>query len=210
MLNNRGQMTWKPVILIGAILVFFMIAWFLVNSTYWQDWSKTLSIDTAVQGFEGVLGSTFSWMNYVFGGIPSWLVNQVGQTSAVIITLFTWLLVFVTFGDIIAGFSTFSQPVSWIVALAISVIMANLKAIVIVLGFFIGVFAFLGGLAVLAGLVAAFIAFFAVNWGIGSFGPWVLRRRTMMIAEKTAIKSEAGGKKLGGIIRGMKEVGKAL
>src|SRR3989338_3985799 len=102
-------------------------------------------------------------MTYIFGGIPTWLVQNLGENSAIAVTLFTWLLLFVTFGDIFAAFSTFSPFASWTIAFAMAAIFANLKILVVVLGFFIGAFSFLGGLAVLVGLAAAFVAFIAVN-----------------------------------------------
>jgi len=201
---------WKAVAVFGGIAVFLILGWLIVQTDTWKNWSRDFSVDTTVEGFDKYFGRAFSWMTYTFGGIPAWLVGSVGQNSAIVITLFTWLLLFVTFGDILAAFSTFSKPASWVIAFAIAVIVANLKAIVVVLGVFIGFFAFLGGIAVLAGLATAFIAFFAVNWGVGWLGPFVLRRRVMMEAEKRGIETEAGGEEIAGLFRGLGKAQEAL
>ncbi|MEK6844375.1 MAG: hypothetical protein AABX83_03015 [Nanoarchaeota archaeon] len=212
MMNKRGETSsnTKLLIFFGISFLIFVGWWYLVNSSFWGEWSKNLSIDTDVQGFDQFVGQSFSWMTYVFGGIPAWLVTNVGQNSAIIITLFAWILLFVTFGDIFNSFSTFSTPASWVIAFAIAVIAANLKGIVVMLGFFIGIFAFLGGIAVVVGLGAAVAVFFGVNLGIGSMGPWIVRRAQMMGAEKKAIEAEAGGRELAGTLKGLDEVGEAL
>ena len=195
---------WLWIFGVAAFVIFIGV---LVNSGYV---GADLSIDTETESFGTVWGSGFGWVDFILGGVPKWLNDKVKPTSAAIITLAIFLLLFITFGDIIANFSTFSKNVAWISGFLIAVVAANLKAIVVILGFFIGIFAFLGGLAVLVGLVASFVAFFAVNWGIGSFGPWILRRKAMMEAAKESIKTEAGAKQLAAKIRGLHEAGEAL
>jgi MFS family permease len=202
MMNKRGSWSWLYWIL--GIAAFIVLISFMINAGYLK--AESISIDTATTSFTGAFGTAFKWMDYVFGGIPSWLVTIVGQTSAIIIVMAIFLLLFITFGDIIATFSTFGKEVSWISAFLIAVITANLKGIIYIIGFFIGIFGGLGGLAVLVGLGGAFVAFLAVNLGIGRLGPWVMRRKAMQYAAK----SEAGAEKVKGAIKGMKEIGKEL
>jgi len=127
-------------------------------------------------------------------------------TSNAVITVAVWLLIFVTFGDIISTFSTFREWVSWTTAFLIGVIAANLGAAAGTIAFFTGLFAALGAIAVYVGLGAAFFAFIAVNLGLRGWKRWIIRRRAMM----EAATSEAGGDKLAGTIKGLGKVGKAL
>lgn len=209
MINKRG-VSWKPFIIVGIILIALVALGALIGTDAFVNWSRDFKISTDIIGFDKIFGSAFSFMNYIFGGIPAWLNERVGQTSAVVITIAMFFLLFITFGDIIAAFSTFSAPVSWISAFLIAVIAANLKGIIVLLGFVVGIFAFVGGLAVVIGLIASFIAFIAVNWGIGQLGPFVMRRRAMMIADKNATEIVAGAKSIKGTIEGLGDIGEGL
>ena len=206
MTDSSKKVAWIAV----SLIVIMVLGSLLVRSEYWNRYSKNFAIDTEVTSFSTTFGQTFGWMTYIFGGIPTWLANTVGERSAIVITLFTWLLLFVTFADIFASFSTFNIVTSWIAGFSMTVIMANLKMLVIVLGISIGLFAFAGGFAIIAGLIAAFDAFIAVNLGIGSVGPWLRERKEMMSAAKHASESEAGGEEIAGAIRGLEKVGESL
>ena len=146
-------------------------------------------------------------LSYVFGPIAK-VTND--DTSSMIITLAVWLLIFITFGDIISSFSTFSSYVSWGAAFLIGIIASNLGIVVGTVAWTTGVFAFLGTLAVYAGLVGAFVVFIALNLGVTSLGPFIMRRKMMEAAQKTETAEEAGGKKLKGAIKGMGSAGEAL
>ena len=211
MFNKRGiSDTGKIILAIAIVIGILVLGSIFFNTEIWDKINKNLSIDTNVDGFDTKFGKTFGWMTYVFGGIPTWLKGLVGENSAIVITLFTWLLLFVTFGDIFAAFSTFSKPASWVIAFAMAVIFANLKVLVIILGFFIGIFAFVGGFAVIVGLLTAFIVFIGVNWGIGSIGPFIIRRKMLLLAARHAAESEAGGAEISGTIEGLEKIGEAL
>src|SRR3989344_4617785 len=120
-------------------------------------------------------------LSYVFGPIAK-VTND--DTSSMIITLAVWLLIFITFGDIISSFSTFSSYVSWGAAFLIGIIASNLGIVVGTVAWTTGVFAFLG--------------------------TFIMRRKMMEAAQKTETAEEAGGKKLKGAIKGMGSAGEAL
>ena len=126
--------------------------------------------------------------------------------SNMIITIAVWILVAITFGDIIASFSSFSTWVAWVTGILIGIITANLGIMVGIIAALTGIFSFLGVAAVYVGLGAAFVAFLAVNLGVKSLGPWIMQRKAMT----EGAKAEAGGTKLAGAITGLKTAGKAL
>ncbi len=209
-MNKRGVKNNTLIVLTTLVVVSIVAISVVVNLGLFDNLSAG-QIDTSTKGFDDLWGKGFVWLNYLFGGIPAWMVDRLGGMSSSIIVIATFLLMFVTFGDIVSSFSTFSERVSWFAAFLISIIAVNLKVAVYILSFFVGILiAPLGTLAVGGGLLAAFLTFFAVNLGIGRLGPWIMRRKAMMLAEKQEIKSEAGAKKIVGAIKGMKDIGEAL
>lgn len=213
-MNKRGAIKQIVFFLIGAVVIGGVLWTLMQIPPVWNfvTSSADFEVNTETGSFSDLLGSSWVWMDYVFGSPATVLTFTTNsEVSVVIITLAVWLLLFITFGDIIDVFGTFSEKwIAWSVGLLLSVIAVNLKFNVILLAFFIGIFSFLGGLAVLAGLVAAFVAFIGVNWGVRSWGPWMMRRKIMMEAQRSSVKTEAGGKKLAATIKGLKEAGNAL
>lgn len=201
----------KIIVWFAGIFVVIILLSMLYQSGVFNFMTKNIQFDTKqTDSFETIYGSGFKVLDYILGQIPHSLVEFTGKNSAAIIVICIWFLIFFTFGDIISAFSTFSQPISWIIGFLVSVIAANLKAVVWIGVISVGIFAGLGTIAVFAGLFAAFVAFFAVNWGIGRFGPWVMRRRVMMEAGKKGALAEAGAAEIGGTLRGLKQLGKDL
>jgi len=160
-----------------------------------------------IQGYED-WPSSVSWLKYIFGQVPT--VNGVGTLSPIIITLAIWLLVFVTFSDIIATFSSFSTGVSWIVGFCLATIAANLAWTTKLLAIISGTFIFVSTAALFIGLFASFVAFAFVNWGLMDFRVWLKNRRILMKADEDYAKAAAGGKKISGGLEGFAEVTKAL
>ncbi|MAG11164.1 hypothetical protein CMI44_02535 [Candidatus Pacearchaeota archaeon] len=213
--DKRGQGIPKAVLWIGGILIVGVIIFFIVNSGFFDGISKGIDTtsmkpsETSIAQGDGA-GKTVKYFDYIIGGVPNMLISNTSEVSALIIVIALWLLIFITFADILAVFSTFSREVAWVVGFLISVIAANMNFIVTVSVFAVGIFAFLGALSVFVGMFAAFAAFIAVNWGIGRFGPWVIHRRAMQAAATEAIESEAGGRTLRGVLRGLHEAGEGL
>ncbi len=143
-------------------------------------------------------------LRYIFGE-PLYYTG-INAISAGIVTIAIWLLLFLTFSDIIATFSSFSKWVSWSVGFLIAVIAANIGLVIKIAAVLTGIFSFAGVLAVYTALGAALAAFVVVNLGIWKAKKWILRRRAMM----ASAKAEAGGAKLKGVIKGLGEAGKGL
>jgi hypothetical protein len=148
------------------------------------------------------LKGTNGWLvialTYIFGN-PITDTATINAISAGIITIAVWILLFVTFSDIIASFSTFHKGVSWIIGFIIALIGANLGFVVKMTAWFIGLFAFLGSLAVLVGLGAAFVSFLAANIGIAKLGTFLLKQKAL----KTGEEAKAAGIELAGGLEGL-------
>ncbi len=129
------------------------------------------------------------------------VTGDLNATALLITALMIWLIIFVSFGDVLENFSAFSSGIGWIVAFAIAVIGANVKIINTSMVYLVGVFAWLGTFAIFAALFGAIFAFFAVNWGMSRFTNWI-RQRTIMINAATGRVSAKEG------LRTLKEIGK--
>jgi hypothetical protein len=152
--------------------------------------------------------SSISWLRYILGPLP--IINGVGTLSPIILTAAIWLLILVTFSDIFATFSSFSQGVSYVIAFCLATIAANLQWTIKLLTIISGAFLFAGTAAVFVGLFASFVSFVFINWGLMDFKGWLLSRRLLMAADEAAAKEAAGGKKISGVVKGFTEIGKSL
>lgn len=162
--------------------------------------------DSITKGWES-LGSFGIIARYLFGPVTT-VTND--ALSAVIITIAIWVLLMITFGDIISSFSTFSGWVSWSIAVLIGIVAANLNWITAIIAWAVGIFAYLGALAVFVGLGGAFAAFVIVNLGIYKLGHWVMARKALGEASKKATAITAGGKVTAASAGAIKNIGKAI
>jgi len=160
--------------------------------------------------FRGVHSVATVGAQYVFG-IGESILEWGGSTfaseeSAILTGIMIWFIVFITFGDIISVFSSFSKSISWGVAFALAVIAANVGLIGVVFGWITGVFIWAGGFAVYAGLLASFILFFAINWGWSGLASRIIEGRKKIASEAGAESVASGIKTLGRVDQATREV----
>jgi drug/metabolite transporter superfamily protein YnfA len=102
--------------------------------------------------------------------------------SAIILTVCAWLLIFLTFSDIISSFSSFSKGVSWGIGAIFATIMAQFNWQVAAMIWISSITGIAGGLLVGTGIIGAFAAFFVSNWGITKFKKWAVQRKALITA----------------------------
>ncbi len=138
-----------------------------------------------VTGKQDEVNPTFAVILRGIFGRPVKIQSETAQTtalSAIVLTICVWLLVLLTFSNILGSFSSFSKGISWGIAAVFATIMAQfnwqMKAMLL-LARFTGL---IGGTLTFIGILAAFVAFFVVNTGLGLiFGPlrtWARNRNT--------------------------------
>ena len=149
-----------------------------------------VAILLVILGTAGTLSGSFENIGvgiqkYIFFGtedISVDIATTTGQIGGIITAFMIWLIIFASFGDIIENFSAFSEGIAWVIAFAIAVVAANVGVIQAGMVWLVAAFAWAGTFTVFASLIAAFVAFFAVNWGIQGATNWLKRRQTMMHA----------------------------
>jgi hypothetical protein len=129
---------------------------------------------------------------FVFGKVPEPLFDlTTSLAGAIIIMSLLGIMLGLIFGDVFKNFSSLTPWVSYSVGAILAVILVNLK----VTGYYLlrmtEIFGFLGGIAMFAALFASFFFFFLVEWGIGSAGPWLMKRKAMQFDQKAKVGSTA-------------------
>jgi hypothetical protein len=153
--------------------------------------AESNEIIKAKWSYNGKQDSTFGTILGIIFGDPVIVLTQGAATnvySGMVIVIAVWILLFVTFSDIIGTFSTFNKGVSWVIGFLIATISAQMNFLISVVSFLAKTFAALGSLAVFVGLGAAFLAFLAVNLGLTSLRKFIIKRRMM----KTIAYGEVG------------------
>ncbi len=173
------------------IIILLYIFWPMISSSFFIDTSTQLiSVDdiliqhfhpssVAWTRFVNVLGGLLS---FVIGDIPSNMLKYTNDFSALIIVACMWAMMILIFGDVLKLFSSLTPKIAWGVAILLGVIAANLTFLAKFAAALTQIFIGLGVFAVYASLFASFVAFFAVEWGMQSLRPWIIRRRSMQLA----------------------------
>lgn len=194
--NKRGQVAGIIIGLIVTVAVLIVVMTIVSSTGWYKNLSGDLLTGENLEGdsFAEVTGNdSFRWFDYIFGKIPTGIRDvAANDISAIIVIVGMWLLFFITFGDILSMFSTFSKPVAWAAAFLIALVAANLKFISWILVFAVGLFAWAGSAAVLVGMAASFVVFIAINLGIYPLRHWLQERTKVMAGAKGAKRAAAG------------------
>ncbi len=150
------------------------------------DWAKTFGMETSNNRLNHIFPTIF---RFIFG--QPYKIEGVEDVSVLILTIAVWLLVFLTFGDIISTFSSFKKWISWIISLLIAIIIAQFNFQVRFVLFLSRVFSMAASTAVFVGLGGAFFAFVVVNLGLWNLRKWILHRKYLMIANKADVGSKS-------------------
>ncbi|MCX8193912.1 MAG: hypothetical protein N3G19_00925 [Candidatus Pacearchaeota archaeon] len=132
---------------------------------------------------------SLGWISQVFGLVDPTTWGE----FLIVLTIF--LMFFVAFSDIIQGFTAFSKPAAWTIGFGLAVIGALTKGCLIVAKFLLTITVWAGTFSMVVALITGFFAFALIHLGITSMFRWVLRRKVMIQAMKSAEEpGEAWGK----------------
>ncbi len=206
--DKRGQdgSGWIPIIgILLAIILIFGIIWLV--STKVGDFSSS-SISQAVGTFKTfgeVSGNTaMAPFTYVIGGVPVFLINEIGPTASMVVMFVLFIMLLFSFGDIISTFGMFTRPVSLLMGIGLTIIAANLRFIMFVAVICFGIVAGVGVISIAMGLLVPFVIFFALNWLLLS---QIKHMRNLKNLKKGGEDLAATVKAFGKIGEGIKVVG---
>ncbi|MBU3906903.1 MAG: hypothetical protein KKA64_01500 [Nanoarchaeota archaeon] len=201
--GRRGQTSRKAVLIIlGTIIGLALLIWGITALT--KSFGSSTSVTARAGVFQqagDVLGNAnLNFLSYFIGGIPTFLIEQVGAISSFIIILGIFIMLFVTFGDIFNNFGAFSNSVAWVIAGVLAIIAANLKLVMYIAVWAFGLASGIGVLSVAVGIIVPFIIFLVLNVFLGA----QLRHL------KDAATMEKGANEVSGAIKSFKKAAKAF
>ncbi len=216
-MNKRGvsTATWAIPLIVLAIIVV------VVASYAFYAFRDTIAAGVS-QGYTNmgdfVAGSVgegtqtaLNALTYLFGPVPNQLKDRTpNEVSAIIIVIAMWFLLFITFGDIFASFSTFNSGVSWAIGGLLALMAANLNGVSFLVICFSAVFVALGTIGIFVGLFGAIIAFIIVNLGITSLGTWVMKRKLLIDSTRKDLATQAGAADFAAGVKATKAAAKAF
>lgn len=146
----------------------------------------------------------------IFFGMPeSGKIIQISYNGLIILLAIFAMFAF-SFGDILASFSIFSSRVSWVIGIAIAVILSVSGIVYKFTIKFVSLFAFMGASAVVGVILSAFVVAFAVSWGMTPLAEWVMMRKAMKQAAEIRANSAEGREQIIQGFKAAKEVGKVV
>jgi uncharacterized protein (UPF0333 family) len=161
--NKKAQMApaLYALLFIGVVI---LLVWAV---SYFSGESNTNGISDKISNAKSIAELTgvesLGFLKYFFGDIPSGLVDLTNGTSAVIIVIVLFLMLLITFGDILSAFGAFSKSSAWLLGAGLAIIAANLKVIMIIAVWSFGIVAGFGVVSVAVGLLVPFVVFFVLN-----------------------------------------------
>jgi len=211
-MNKKGAIP-APVIVIGGVVVFllliFAIGWGIkyysnpnavpVSVQISKDNTKTIAqlTDKSPLGF----------LTYVFGRVPDGLVEEVGATAAIVVTVAIFIMLVVGFGDILSAFSAFSETSSWILGALLAIISANFKGVMAIAVLSFGIVGGVGVISIGVGLAVPFLVFIFMHFFLAKY-------LVAMVTNKINIKNRAlvtrGANDVAGAIEGFKTAASAF
>ncbi len=187
--------------ILGIAKIFLIIVLIIVGIIIIQNFKqeKTSSIkdieyerfgDIANEKWEGNWDA-LNFFNYIAGGVPQFLINEVGSISASIVILALFVMFCFTFGDILSNFGMFSETTAWVIGVSLSIVVANLKVIMYVAVWSFGIIAGVGAFSVMVGIIVPFIIFLVLNIFLAqTLGEWSTKKKIKKKAQ--AVKKGAG------------------
>jgi hypothetical protein len=106
------------------------------------------------------------------------------------------------FGDIVQLFGMFSKGVSWMIAIILAIIIANIQIIKVIAVGALTITSVLGAFSVLASILLIFVLFFLFHFGTEKWRNKMIMRR----AQSAALRATAGGKKAASAVGILKDI----
>lgn len=208
--NKRGQWTNTATALTVIFAIMLGLTFFFNLFPSASDLSKftNIGVSDAVQNsisYEQIIGPGFVFMDYVFGKVPSYLVELTSDVSSAIILIGLWLIVFLVLNDSVNLFGNFTKTTSFLIAFVIAVVMSNFKLLQLIAVYALFLTSGLGTLSVFASIIMVFVVFLGWTFGSNAIRTWVTQRAT---AEEN-LRAQKGMGRVRNGVRTAAEMGRA-
>lgn len=177
---NKKGMIHPAFIIIGliALLIIVPLVWSSLKSSVSGSSFSMADFLTDSKTFGQAIGQdSLGWLSYIFGAVPQALIDATSEKGGAIVIFSVWVILVLMFGDILSLFGTFSQitgttrggatytysPIAWIIAVALAIIAANFKVIMMLASFGFAFVSGIGVLAALLGVVTPFLVYIVIH-----------------------------------------------
>jgi hypothetical protein len=205
-LDKRGATSSSSGI-VGVVLGVLAIVAFIVALIYGIQFAKGFMDIPSLSGFD--LGQYMSesekigdivdnpalnFLSYIFGEIPNAVIDATSPVGSIIVTIAIFMILFLMFGDILDAFGTFSsRSVAWTIGIALTIIAANFKLVMIFGSVGFALVSGIGILAVLLGILVPFLSYGLLHILIlGKLKAWTLNRKGEIKGAKSLNKFSRG------------------
>lgn len=190
MVDKRGASTWAVVMwVVGGIIGAFLLIWIVSLFGIGDLQGKTFGdIVGDYQTMDEALGnSALKPLTYIVGGIPGLLIQEIGITASVIVMIALFVMLAVSFGDILSTFSLYSKPVAWVIGIALTIVAVNFRLLILFAYVCFGLVSGIGVISTVVGIGVPFIIFIMLNFfWLRHFSSFRVRRELQRRAEESA------------------------
>ncbi|GEM_PF-5870577 len=177
-INKKGAVHPAILVLLGLLIIGAVIG----TVSYFRNNPKirgeiVIRVDPAVSIGEAINQPSLNWVSFFVGKVPQFLVDKTNAISAVIIVIAIWLILLLTFGDIVAAFGTFSEEwIGWTIGTILAIVAANMNLVMHIAAWSFMATATLGVLSVSFALAIPFVVFLLLQFGLKSVANWQKNR----------------------------------
>lgn len=191
----------------GIVIFGLILSSFLMTLVSAADGTETYNsfanFVTTTPGVREIVGIAFGLWDFakIEGG---YLPGGSTPMAALIIYAVVWIITLLVLRDLLYFASTFSEGVTWAIAVGLTIIAANLQWIYYITGWLAGVGAILGAISVWLEIVVIIIILIGGIFGAQWAGNFALKRRIAreaMNTRKGAAETEGGIRALRGVQR---------
>ena len=177
-----------PFIILGVVAIIAILLGTVSYFNTYQEHTITFSVNPSLKVGDAIDKSEFNFASFVIGSIPQSLIDSVGAGSAVVIIFAIFLMLLLSFGDIVNAFGTFgNEYTGWILGSLLAIVAANLKVVMLVSVWLFGITAGLGALSVAFAVAIPFVIFLGIQFGSKKLANFSRKR---MDAMKVAVGTE--------------------
>ncbi len=153
-----------------------------------------------------VVDVTITILSTAMGPIPTKASDTYSNVPAMIIMIGVFLILVITFGDMLATYSLFSSRwVGWTVGIILAIVAANLKIGMIIAVYSMGIAGGVGVIAAASGIIIPFVAFIYANFFLF---PYIKANHAKIITERGIRRIRAGARGLAAVGEEEEEAGK--
>ncbi len=166
LLAKRGQLDSGGTIALIFIAVVILISLVVYGYSNFTEYESEVEPETV--NIKSILpmaeGPSLFFLTYILGQVPLSLIERSGDEAALVIMISMFLILLLSFGDILYALSPFSKPVAWTIGFLLTIIAVNFKVLVYLSLFGFGLVGGVGIVSTILAILTPFALFGLFNY----------------------------------------------